>query len=384
VTAANTVQRWVNQVSLSADPNFQAAVPGIDAEIRNGDPVIARVLFMKDGAEKQHFVVIVGVNSAGKHVIYDPAGGIERILESTAYRLSYLVFFDRLENGDGPTAGLVAWWRFDESSGTAALDSSPNGNAGTIYGAQRVSGVAGSALHFDGIDDYVEVPSSGSLNLGGAFTFATWILLESLAGHPEDVILNKEGDVVGQRIPYELAVLDTSSPSHSGYFGWHLSVPGVSTDAPNVGAGWHEGGGPVPIGRWAHLALVFDGHEIRTYVDGVLQRTFSGSGSVIQNTRAVRIGARGAPGPAHDFLNGCIDEVRIYSRALTNAEIAWLVGVSQTSPAPTSPSVPTRVPAATRDDSDVSTPQSAWRIILAGIVAVAVALVLIGSLRAPR
>jgi hypothetical protein len=244
--------------------------------------------------------------------------------------------------------------------------------------------VAGSGLHFDGIDDYVEVPSSGSLNLGGAFTFATWILLESLAGHPEDVILNKEGDVVGQRIPYELAVLDTSSPSHSGYFGWHLSVPGVSTDAPNVGAGWHEGGGPVPIGRWAHLALVFDGHEIRTYVDGALQRTFSGSGSVIQNTRAVRIGARGAPGPAHDFFNGCIDEVKIYSRALTDAEIASLVGVSSASSAHSSPSVPVPVPVGTRDDNDVFTPQSAWRIILAGIAAVALVLVLISSLRAPR
>lgn len=54
---------------------------------------------------------------------------------------------------------LVAFWRFDEGSGTTVYDSSGNENDGTIYGAKWVDGVSGKAVSFDG-KDYIEIPDN--------------------------------------------------------------------------------------------------------------------------------------------------------------------------------------------------------------------------------
>ncbi len=73
-------------------------------------------------------------------------------------------------------SGLAAWWEFNEGSGTTTLDSSGNGNHGTIYNsATYVPGVSGTALQFDGTDDYVEVPHSASLNAGNQITVEFWM-----------------------------------------------------------------------------------------------------------------------------------------------------------------------------------------------------------------
>ncbi|MFQ6057165.1 MAG: hypothetical protein ACE5J9_05430 [Methanosarcinales archaeon] len=64
-------------------------------------------------------------------------------------------------------AGTVGYWHFEEGSGNVAVDSSGLGNNGTIYGATWTTGKVGGALSFDGVDDYVEVPDSVSLDISG-------------------------------------------------------------------------------------------------------------------------------------------------------------------------------------------------------------------------
>ena len=72
--------------------------------------------------------------------------------------------------------GLVAEWHFDEGSGSVLVDSSGNGNDGVINGATWVGGVSGSALSFDGVDDYVEVPHDSSLDFGyGDLSISSWM-----------------------------------------------------------------------------------------------------------------------------------------------------------------------------------------------------------------
>ena len=72
--------------------------------------------------------------------------------------------------------GPVGYWRFDEGSGTTAIDSSGKGNTGQIHGAQWIQGVAGKALRFDGIGDYVSIPHSSSLDISGhEITVEYWL-----------------------------------------------------------------------------------------------------------------------------------------------------------------------------------------------------------------
>src|SRR5919108_2173872 len=73
-------------------------------------------------------------------------------------------------------AGLVGFWNFDEDGGLIAKDSSGNSNAGILVNERQwITGTFGAALSFDGIDDYVEVPHSDSLNLTRELTISAWI-----------------------------------------------------------------------------------------------------------------------------------------------------------------------------------------------------------------
>ena len=74
------------------------------------------------------------------------------------------------------TSDLVAYWKFDEGTGTTAADSSGNGNTGTLMnGPLWTAGIAGNALYFDGIDDNVTVLDSNSLDLSSSFTLSAWV-----------------------------------------------------------------------------------------------------------------------------------------------------------------------------------------------------------------
>ena len=73
---------------------------------------------------------------------------------------------------------LIAYWKLDEGSGNLALDSSTNGNDGTVHGDPVwTTGKIDGALSFDGIDDYVDV---GDIDLTEAFTIAAWINISNM------------------------------------------------------------------------------------------------------------------------------------------------------------------------------------------------------------
>ncbi len=77
-------------------------------------------------------------------------------------------------NVNSGDTGLIAYWSFDEGSGGIAYDSAGS-NHGTIYGASWVDGISGHALSFDGVDDYIEVPDSDSLDIANEITIEAWI-----------------------------------------------------------------------------------------------------------------------------------------------------------------------------------------------------------------
>lgn len=198
-------------------------------------------------------------------------------------------------------AGLVAAYSFDAGSGTTAVDSSGNGNAGTLSGAAwSQGGRYGSALSFDGSNDWVSVPDSASLDLSGAMTLAAWVRPIRLGGWRTVLVKERASGIV-----YSLYA-DQAGGRPAG----QVVVGGGEQTA--------DGSAPVAIGVWTHLAATYDGSTVRLYVGGTLAASTAAPGSMAASSGPLRIGGNGI---WSEWFDGLIDEVRVYDRALSAAEI---------------------------------------------------------------
>jgi uncharacterized protein (TIGR03437 family) len=197
-------------------------------------------------------------------------------------------------------SGLVAQYRFDEGSGTVAVDSSGNGNHGTISnGAWRSAGRYGSALWFNGSTSRVNIPDAPSLDLTTGMTFEAWIRPSSLSSYRTVVMKEQPGGLV-----YALfANTDSNRPSANIYVGQETDTRGPRK---------------LKLNSWSHLAATYDGKVLRLYVNGTQVSSRALAGSVATSAGALRIGGNAVWG---EYFSGMIDEVRIYNRALTGSEI---------------------------------------------------------------
>jgi hypothetical protein len=201
-----------------------------------------------------------------------------------------------------PTGGLVAAWGFNEGTGTTTRDASANGNTGTLVnGPTWSTGKTGGALLFDGSNDRVRVSDSNSLDLKTAATFEAWIF-PTAAPSGWRTILQKEVD----------AYFFTASgggngdrPTSGGTFNGACCTFVSSTSA-------------LPANTWTHVAATYDGTRIRFYVGGVLVASQAAAGSYQVNTSPLWIGGNAVYG---EHFKGKLDDVRVYNRALSAAEI---------------------------------------------------------------
>jgi hypothetical protein len=201
-----------------------------------------------------------------------------------------------------PAGGLVAAYGFEEASGSGVVDSSGNGNAGTVSGAVRTgAGRFGAALSFDGVNDWVTVADAASLDLAGAMTLEAWVRPDVL-GTAWRTVIGKDGS---SRLAYGLyANTDTARPAGQ------VVIGGSEFNA--------RGPAQLAVSVWTHLAATYDGASVRLYVDGSLAATLAVSGSMSATSGSLRIGGNGI---WPEWFDGLIDEVRIYDRALTASEI---------------------------------------------------------------
>ncbi len=209
----------------------------------------------------------------------------------------------------------AAYWKFDEESGTNAVDSSGSNNNGQVSGNPSwVTGQVGSAMQFDGVDDGVFVPDSQSLRIT-AYTVSVWI-------RPQ---VDSNGDfwtgVVGKPGRNFNFWLGDSSNSGGGYVHhrFHSTVGGT-----NDGCNPDTATGSIPMNTWTHVIITNDGITCKTFINDrqIVSGTVSGR-LVIDNT-PVHIGRNldnPAPGPITNHYTGLIDEVRILNiaRSMTTA-----------------------------------------------------------------
>ena len=207
------------------------------------------------------------------------------------------------------TAGLVLHHTYDEGSGTLAADSSGNGHDGEVSNPEWVDGKFGKALQFggEGSDVFVTVESTPLLNVNEC-TFMAWINAEHWDGTRQIVGKSVHGGCAG-RTQYGLF-------SESGVFKLRFETEGgradITTDLPATG-------------EWVHIAFTNDGETATIYINGEAVVDGEVPGTLSANDDPWRIG-QDCERENYVFA-GIIDEVRLWNRALSAADIADLQGL---------------------------------------------------------
>jgi len=183
----------------------------------------------------------------------------------------------------------------------SAKDLSDESNDGTIYGAIGTKGKIGSALYFDGVDDYVDCGNDSSLSSiskTGSYTFETWIY-------------SIDDDYSQQAAIFE------KSPSNDNRNGMtHRS--GSIRFGYYDGSNWSGASGSLTKNQWGHVVGINDEGVLSLYINGVLAT--GTTEPYISVSIDLLLGKTSLAGSEHTF-NGIIDEVCIYSRALESTEV---------------------------------------------------------------
>ncbi|MCD6558235.1 MAG: hypothetical protein J7K31_04395 [Candidatus Aenigmarchaeota archaeon] len=261
----------------------------------------------------------------GHDYYYHPCGESEQICEECSeditseeycnenygYRYDYspckpcirdLVFSDNFQD-----QGLVAHWDMDENSGSIVRDSSGYDNDGE-WPSSRVNwvqGKYGSALEFDGVDDYVEVPGSDSLDLT-KFTVSLWIKPDALGtGSWQGIIGKGTGDKNNRN--YALFQRLDDDRLHYSF---------------SDGNDWvsYSSVGSLTIGDWYYVVMTYDQANFCLYINGEKDSCVPESRVPLTTSESLYIGRL----PDYGAFNGAIDDVRIYNRALSAGEIKSL------------------------------------------------------------
>ncbi len=218
------------------------------------------------------------------------------------------------------TNGLAGYWKFDETSGSTAADSSGQGDAGTIVngtgdGGQWTAGKVGGALQFrgpaisGGAADYVVVPAWPKAR-NGTMTLSAWVWADVLPADRADIACGGSGtDGIGQF----LFTLSSGTSQLAGYVE-DAALAQTLAQEPQV----------FPTNSWQHVALVADGAMLHVYRNGVEAAASSYSGTLYNPTNALSIGARlTADDSAGEsgWWQGRIDEVAYWARGLSAGEI---------------------------------------------------------------
>lgn len=215
---------------------------------------------------------------------------------------------------------LAAYWNFEGN----ANDASGNGHNGTLQGGATIT--AAQTSPFPGStqslqltqagSSHVSVPDHANLTLGGPFTIAAWIRPTNAGLSNQQGIVEKHGGGGGYIVRLSAGPVTTNNPN--GYDDLNNTI--FTSNGP-VGLGTFGDGNVnrrIEAGQWNHVAFWYDGTTLRNYEEGVADASTTTSAFPPADTTAeLRIGRDyGTNG-----FEGQIDEVRLYTKALTTGEL---------------------------------------------------------------
>ncbi|MEN6425937.1 MAG: LamG-like jellyroll fold domain-containing protein [Phycisphaerales bacterium] len=209
-------------------------------------------------------------------------------------------------------AELLAWWPFDEGSGTTASDRTGNGNALTFVGdPEWTAGYLDGAIEFDGAGDYLESAIGSGLAVTGEVSMAAWIKL-NVVGVDQKVGGNQNGSTGG----FKMTVYSANKVEFEIRDSTNTST--LNRDVAD--------GTTLEAGVWYHVAGVYSQSAgyIRTYVNGVPDRSLTTTAVLGASTGPMRIGCEPYTVTSNNF-NGIIDDVRVYNHAVTETELPGIM-----------------------------------------------------------
>ena len=190
----------------------------------------------------------------------------------------------------------LANWSNKSITGNSLVDNSQYGHDGEIYGALFVQGKYGKTLNFDGVDDYVSVPTSSSLTLNNPLTIEAWICPSSLGNN----------EIIGVANQFMLRIDPTYDLNTVSFF---VVINGVYEPRAR--------GTVLPIDEWSYVVGVYDGIQVKIYVNGQLVGRSYRNGELANASDTLKIG-----NISGHFFNGSMGDIHIYNRALGAEEIA--------------------------------------------------------------
>jgi len=206
-----------------------------------------------------------------------------------------------------PTNGLIAFWPFNGN----ANDESGNGNHGTVNGATLTSdrnGVAGNAYSFDGVSNFI---STKDIDLYDTATISVWVYPLTNSGSTgfSEAIIDKSNDQYSNS-GYSFLFNNTNTFGLYANIGWSGNTNNVIPSYTNL-----------ILNKWHHCLITLNNGTAKIFLDGNIIKTQININSTSVNNENLLFGKSvwGA-----NFFNGIIDDIAIYNRALTQAEITAL------------------------------------------------------------
>jgi len=204
----------------------------------------------------------------------------------------------------------VGFWTFNEGSGATTADMSGRGNTGTLVNAPEwVEGRYGTALYFNGSSKYVNVGNAASLKFGLPFTYSMWI---KLPGNIDGAWRHPVSNTSWRGSPGRDAMINSNQQ-------FIMTVNGSECTSPRNN--WS-----ITTNVWHNIVYTVSSTTSKLYIDGVLKQTFSGSWSLSPSSYDTWIG--NSPAGGYSPFWGTMDDVAIWNRDLTQAEVTQLVNMS--------------------------------------------------------